>query len=161
LAPTPNRKPSVQLTDDAVGAALHKTHGNISAAARSLSCTRRAIQIRIEKSAELQQIVTDARESMVDLAESALRRAVKEGDGWAVCFTLKCLGKARGYIERPGDEGGGAGGPLTLNINILRVEVPAGPAADGAAAAAPPTVLPPIAALPAPTVEEPLNGEGH
>ena len=45
-------------------------------------------------------IVNDARESMADNAESALGLATLRGEAWAVCFTLKCLGKDRGYIER-------------------------------------------------------------
>ena len=36
----------------------------------------------------------------MDLAESALKRAVLAGEGWAVCFALKCQGKNRGYVER-------------------------------------------------------------
>jgi hypothetical protein len=34
--------------------------------------------------------------------------AVRRGEPWAVCFTLKCLGKDRGYVER--QERTGAGG---------------------------------------------------
>ena len=29
-----------------------------------------------------------------------LRKAVNRGEAWAVCFTLKCLGKERGFVER-------------------------------------------------------------
>ena len=36
----------------------------------------------------------------LDIAEDSLIKAVKGGEAWAVCFYLKCKGKARGYIER-------------------------------------------------------------
>jgi hypothetical protein len=143
-----------KLTGEAVEAALIKTHGNVSAAARILSVTRRALTLRMEKNPALAQLVIDARESMVDDAEGALHKAVQSGEGWAVCFTLKCLGKPRGYIER-GDGGESVGGPMNLTINIIRVEVPT---AEAPTANEPTTVLP---ALCAPVEHaERSNGEG-
>ena len=37
---------------------------------------------------------------MVDVAEGRLNQAVNNGDLTAIIFTLKTLGKSRGYIER-------------------------------------------------------------
>jgi hypothetical protein len=88
------------ITDKTLSQALKASLGNISLAARNLGIDRSTIYLRIIKNAKLQQIVTDARESMVDNAESALHRAVTNGEGWAVCFTLKTQGKSRGYVER-------------------------------------------------------------
>lgn len=88
------------ITDKTLSQALKSALGNISLAARNLGIDRSTIYLRILKNDKLQQIITDARESMVDNAESALHRAVTNGEGWAVCFTLKTQGKNRGYVER-------------------------------------------------------------
>ena len=37
---------------------------------------------------------------MVDIAESALLKNVLAGDNCAIIFTLKTIGKSRGYVER-------------------------------------------------------------
>jgi hypothetical protein len=58
------------------------------------------VQELIEKSPALVSVQRDAREGMLDDAESALYRAVIQGEAWAVCFLLKTQGKGRGYIER-------------------------------------------------------------
>jgi hypothetical protein len=73
--------------------------GNVSVAASRLGVSRAALHLRIKNDPDLQQILTDAREAIVDRAENALLAAVTEKQAWAVCFTLKCLGKDRGYVE--------------------------------------------------------------
>ena len=51
-----------------------------------------------EKEADL--IKDAARQSMIDSAEDGLRNGVDEGNLTAIIFTLKTIGKERGYIER-------------------------------------------------------------
>ena len=89
-----------RVTKKALSDALQKMQGNISAAARSLGLSRVTVHARINADPDLQAVVEDARQSMVDNAESALNRAVIQGEAWAVCFTLKTQGKRRGYVER-------------------------------------------------------------
>ena len=48
----------------------------------------------------VQNALEEARETMIDNAESALYSAVLNGEAWAVCFFLKTQGKRRGYVER-------------------------------------------------------------
>ena len=76
------------------------SRGNLSHAARQLGVARSALQAFVNRHPELRQAVIDQREAIVDSAENALAAAVLEKEGWAVCFTLKCLGKDRGYVER-------------------------------------------------------------
>lgn len=78
---------------------LNKAYGNLTAAARSLGVTRKALYNWVERDEELQQAVRDARESIIDIAENKLLQAINSGDMTAIIFTLKTLGKARGYIE--------------------------------------------------------------
>lgn len=83
-----------------VEAALRNSGGLIATAARALGVSRQAIQQKTKKYPHLRAIVDDERELHVDLAESALKVALRGGEAWAVCFTLKTIGRQRGYVER-------------------------------------------------------------
>ncbi len=94
------RPPEPILTVAGVAAAVTRHDGNFRAVAREFGVTRQAIQQLVRNTPELQDVVTDAREGMLDDAESELYGAVRDRDPWAVCFFLKCQGKGRGYVER-------------------------------------------------------------
>lgn len=112
------RKP--RITTKQVEAALISMSGNVSAAARSLGMSRNWVDTLIKRSEKLQQVVHDARQSMCDNAESALNRAVINGEAWAVCFTLKTQAKDRGYIERTQTEiSGRDGGPIEQRTTVF------------------------------------------
>lgn len=112
------RKP--RITTKQVESALISMSGNVSAAARSLGMSRNWVDTLIKRSEKLQQVVRDARQSMCDNAESALNRAVINGEAWAVCFTLKTQGKDRGYIERTQQEiTGRDGGPIEQRTTVF------------------------------------------
>lgn len=96
----PAKKSSARIKPDRIAAALQTARGNISAAAASIGVSRNVIYQHVNKNEELQQVLNDSRESLIDYAESALLQAVGEKQGWAVCFTLKTLGRSRGYIEQ-------------------------------------------------------------
>ncbi len=94
-------RPSTPRVDDAkLAEMLRESNGNISHAARTMGISRFAIHSHLKANPELQQILDDARQTMLDEAENALLSAVREKQGWAVCFTLKTIGQERGYIER-------------------------------------------------------------
>ncbi len=90
----------VRLTIDQIEAALKAKAGNISEAAKALGVSRTTFYRRIENSPHLQEMLTDSRESLVDIAESALLREVINGNITAIIFALKTQGKSRGYVER-------------------------------------------------------------
>ena len=79
---------------------IHKHGGNVSAVARSLRVSRSTVYDRINENSALKLALNDARETFVDEAESQLRKKVKKGDVTAIIFTLKSLGKHRGWVER-------------------------------------------------------------
>lgn len=109
-----------RYTQKQVEAALIAMSGNVSAAARSLGMQRHHLHKIISRSEKLQQVVYDARQSMCDNAESALNRAVINGEAWAVCFTLKTQAKDRGYIERTQQEiTGRDGGPIEQRTTVF------------------------------------------
>ena len=82
--------------------------GNVAAIARRLGVSRSTVWARVQESPTLTAALEDARESMVDNAESALYKKVIEGiDTTALIFFLKTQGRKRGYIEKQEVENSG------------------------------------------------------
>lgn len=79
---------------------IQKSKGNVSHVARSLGMSRSALHDRIKHSVTLQKAIQDERETIVDAAENSLYASVLKKEAWAVCFTLKTIGKNRGYTEQ-------------------------------------------------------------
>lgn len=111
-----------RFTPEQVVAAIELTQGNVSLAARNLNTSRSTLYNYLIKYPELKQALADTRESMMDHAESALRNAAIKGEGWAVCFMLKCLGKSRGYVERQ-ELTGKDGGPIQVSDEDAMLEL--------------------------------------
>jgi hypothetical protein len=95
------RKPV--LDPELVAAAVTELSGNVAAVAKRFGVARQSVADLIDRRPALRTVARDAREGMLDNAESALYRAVLAGEAWAVCFFLKTQGKSRGYVERPQD----------------------------------------------------------
>jgi len=108
------------LTVEQVEHALKQTAGNVSSAARALGVSRTTLYNKINASTTLQQALTEYREELVDIAESALRREVLNGNITAIIFTLKTQGKERGYVERTQTEVSGKdGGAVEVRVTGL------------------------------------------
>jgi len=122
----PKKKPRKALgrvlSNDGVARALVEHKGNLSAVGRKFGVTRQAVSKYIADRPVLLQLAGDEREGMVDEAVTSLGKAVRKGEAWAVCFTLKCLGKDRGFVERHELTGAG-GGPIKtrseVNLRLL------------------------------------------
>lgn len=95
-----------------VEAALRKNRGMVARAARMLRYTPQTIRNYMQRHPAIAAVVAEERELFVDVAELKLNTAVQRGEPWAVCFTLKCLGKDRGYVERQ-ERTGANGQPLS------------------------------------------------
>lgn len=80
--------------------ALKETQGMIYLAARRMGCSPTTIYTYAKRYPTVQDAINEHRGHFVDTCELALKRAVVDGEGWAVCFALKTLGKDRGYIEK-------------------------------------------------------------
>lgn len=65
----------------------------------------------------MQAARAEGEELRLDIAESALDKAVEAGEAWAVCFFLKTRGKARGYTERH-EVTGADDGPVRFTIKL-------------------------------------------
>lgn len=88
------------VTKEQIKQALKATGGFRTHAAEKLGISYNTLKQRIYKNKDLQQTCEEIRESHIDLAESKLMKKLKEEEPSAIYFTLKCLGKSRGYIEK-------------------------------------------------------------
>lgn len=80
--------------------ALKEAKGMVYIAARKLKCAPNTVYSYARRYSTVQDAINEERGHFVDTCELALNRAVLAGEGWAVCFALKTLGKERGYVER-------------------------------------------------------------
>ena len=87
------------LSVDQLLAEIATQQGNLSAVARALGVTRRAVQKRVATNKRLADALEDARETMVDEAVNVLRDKLIAGDLTAAIYVTKTLGKGRGYVE--------------------------------------------------------------
>ncbi|MBN1460103.1 MAG: hypothetical protein JXA57_11225 [Armatimonadetes bacterium] len=103
---------------------LAACHGQVYLAAERLGCWPSALYARIRKDPELQSIIDLYDGRRVDAAELKLEQAIKNGESWAVLFTLRTKGRDRGYSEKVEVEQSGR-----LSIDL---EPPIGPQLEGA-----------------------------
>jgi hypothetical protein len=80
--------------------ALTITKGLIYAAAVKVGCTPQTIYNRAKRYQIIQDTIETGRGQVLDVAEAKLFEAIHNGEAWAIAFTLKTLGKNRGYVER-------------------------------------------------------------
>lgn len=89
-----------RLSKESIIDAIKASNGRVGDAARRLGCTSSAIYKRIRAESDLEEVVQEAREEIIDLAESQLLKLIKRGNITAIIFLLKTLGRSRGYAER-------------------------------------------------------------
>ncbi len=100
----PPRRP-VRFTPKAIIAALVKSRGLISSAARSLGCDRKTITRACRKYPKVRATLHEQRELQTDRAELRLFKAIDAGQAWAITLYLKTIGRQRGYSEKLDLEG--------------------------------------------------------
>jgi hypothetical protein len=88
-----------QKTVEEVLGAIESNHGNLTAAARELGMSSWALSVRIKRNPELKERLAYCRDMFIDLAEDGLYQHVEEKSLGAIMFTLKTIGKARGWGE--------------------------------------------------------------
>lgn len=84
-------------------------------AGQLLGCSAETVRNYAKKYPTVDAALRAKRRELVDLAEMSLRRAIVNGEGWAVAMTLKTLGRDDGYVERQ-EISGTDGGPLTIQL---------------------------------------------
>ena len=99
--------------------AIRDTRGLTSLAAKRLRCSAETVRNYCRRYPTVAQAMREEREAMLDVAELSLFTAIQEREAWAVCFFLKTIGRARGYIERH-ELTGAEGGPVEHTIRVVR-----------------------------------------
>lgn len=97
------------VTDEQVAQALMTCGGIIDTAAEKLGMPRSTLWSRVQRTEALQEAREEGKQKILDAAESALFKAVREGKAWATKFVLSRLGRGRGYgasLELEGNAGG-------------------------------------------------------
>ena len=107
-----------KFTSSQIIDALREKHGNMSAAARYLGCDRHTIGRYIETYSTVKAVYEEERETLIDFAENQLFQQVKEGNITAIIFTLKTIGKHRGYVERQ-EVTGANGGAIIVDWDSI------------------------------------------
>ena len=99
LAKKKRRLPN-EISYELVCDTIDRNKGNIRKAADDLDVNYVALMFYVEKKNDLLIMTVKHRESLVDLAEENLEADLRNGNQKATLFTLKTLGKDRGYVER-------------------------------------------------------------
>lgn len=89
-----------EISDLEIAAALGRNGGNVSAAAADLGYHRNAVHHRIKASPVLQEVMADERDRIVDELQDLLLSRARKGDLTALIFSLKTIGRYRGFNER-------------------------------------------------------------
>ncbi len=98
---------------DTVISALQQARGMVTIAARALGCKPQTVRSYIDRYPTIRQALQEERERTLDVGELALYKAVQEGQGWAVTFLLKTIGRDRGYVETT----------RNLNLNLTPADI--------------------------------------
>jgi hypothetical protein len=89
-----------KFTDSQIIEALKATHGMVYLAAHNLGCSADAIYKRAKQEPKVQAVIDGERAKFIDLAEQKLYEALERGEKWAVEFSLRTIGRTRGYVEK-------------------------------------------------------------
>lgn len=96
----PDKRDKTKATEDQVIAAVHKWKGKVYLIAAELKVTGQTVKNYRERWPKVEEAFQEARGRLLDVAEGKLYEGIMAGEAWAICFFLKCQGKARGYVER-------------------------------------------------------------
>ena len=96
--------------------AIKGTGGIISTIAKKLNCSWTAADKYTSNWESTKKCLEDERETVLDLAESAVIREIQNGDIQAAKYMLSTKGKRRGYTEKQEIEMTGSGLPVKIEI---------------------------------------------
>jgi len=88
---------------------------NVSLACKSVGISRQTFYNWLQEDEDFKSKVQDIDEAMLDFAETALYKQIKDSNTTALIFYLKTKGKKRGYVERQEVQ--------TLGDNLFEVEI--------------------------------------
>jgi hypothetical protein len=92
--------------------AVQKNKGMVYLAAKTLGCSPQTVYNYAKNYVTVQQAIDNERGLFLDNTELKLDEAIQDGQGWAIAFALRTLGKHRGYIEKQQVE------QQTINLDV-------------------------------------------
>jgi hypothetical protein len=102
----------------AITEAIKGSRGIKTAICARLTCSRQTLDNYLARYPELVALVENERESIIDLAETKLLKALQGDDMRAILFVLETMGKGRGWSKRT-EVTGADGAPLGLPPDVL------------------------------------------
>ncbi len=99
-----DRRLPTRVPMDLIEETLHRHRGNMEKTAKDLDLNYVILADYVEKTPRLLHLCYQHRKSMVDQAEHNLRQDLEHGSWKATQFTLKTLGRDRGFVERKEQE---------------------------------------------------------
>lgn len=101
-----------KFTVEQVEEALRQGAGLKNGAAKILDCSPSTITNYIKRYKKLKNVIEEAKEATLDMAEAQLINLIQDGDRTSIIFFLKTQGKDRGYVERQELTGSADGDPI-------------------------------------------------
>lgn len=97
--------------------AYHSASANISVACKKVGISRETYYRWCKEDASFKANCSDVEESLLDMAETMLLKAIRDGKTAELIFYLKTKGKSRGYVERT-EMTGMNGMPMSQSMEI-------------------------------------------
>ena len=91
---------NMTLKKEAMIKALSESMGIVSSAAKKVGICRNIHYEWMKEDSKYKASVEELNNVVLDFAESALMKRIKEGSDACLLFLLKCKGKERGYVEK-------------------------------------------------------------
>ena len=91
------------ISNDDIEKLIVSMKGNLAQVARKLEVSRSWVHGKISQDKHLQEVWQDAKEEMLDNAESVLYKKVLDGQDVPLIFFLKTQGHKRGYGRQDND----------------------------------------------------------
>jgi len=104
MRPEPEFVQRLDREIEAVRAAFAETRGRVVKAACILGISVDQLQEYLARRPDLEWAISNRVEALVYRAEAALRKAVRAKERWAIEFTIKTMGRWKGYSENSRDE---------------------------------------------------------
>jgi len=112
-------------TNDQIAEALKESSGLISYAANKLKVPVEVLKKQVRRNKYLRNLLLELRESAIDLAEDTLMWRMREKrDAIVAMFVLKCIGKQRGWVDKPEKAGESLDKPVYIKILPVGGEAP-------------------------------------
>lgn len=104
----------------AIKKAITNSRGIKTAICQRLECSRQTLDNYLKRYPDLAALVNAERETIVDLAETKLLKALQGEDMRAILFVLETMGKGRGWSKRT-EITGADGAPFGLSPEVVEL----------------------------------------